>query len=468
MRVPGRALAELALRRDPNPGISRALLHGLYDLAWLLVAVLVSPILLWKGLRNRRFGRGVLERLGLGLSRAKRRGDRPRVLVHGVSVGEVKGAQPVVLGLERDFPGYDVFVCTSTDTGTEVAGQLFRPERVLRFPADISFVVRRFLKAARPELVVLIELEIWPNFLRECNRLGIPVVVVNGRITSMSHTNYMLFRDLLPQFNRISFFCVQSEEYADRFRRLNVPEERLLITGNIKADGLGDRSSEPTAEIARLLGARPDQTTIVAGSTHEPEELTLALACRDAVPEARLVIVPRHPPRCPELLRELSRQGFQPQLLTRLRSGDEIPDPARPALVDTIGELEDIYALADVVFVGGSLIPHGGQNMLEPAAQGKAIVFGPHVSNFLQEAALLLEAGACLQLEETGDLANALSELARDGSRRARMGQAARTVVEAQKGATQRTLLALAELGLGGDRMRPKGSPSLESQGEGD
>lgn len=430
--------------RDPNPGLSRFLLHGIYDAAWLLVIVVASPWWLWRCARDARFRSMALARLGAGLPRAPLAGDRARALIHGVSVGEVKAAQSLVRALERAHPELDIVISTTTDTGFDVARKIYPGRAVVRFPVDPSFVVRRFLARVAPTCVVLMELEIWPNFLRCANRRAIPIAVVNGRITPHSFDRYELFKNLLPQFNRISLLCVQDEEYAERFERLAADRSRIHICGNIKADGLKLGRVEPGAELLRLLGGRAGQRVLVAGSTHDPEERQVADAWSSGAPGARLLLVPRHPERAKELVPALAAAGFRAQLLTRLRAG-EAPDPARPCIVDTIGELEQVYALADVVFVGGSLVPHGGQNVLEPAAQAKPVLVGPHVDNFAQEVALLERAGACRTVRTTAELAEQFAVLTADLAACERMGSAGRAAVEAQKGATERTLHALEE-----------------------
>ncbi len=428
----------------------RWLLHLVYDLAWCLAAIVGLPWLLWKAWRTPGFAAMVLDRLGRGLKSVPRaRPDRPRVLVHGVSVGEVKGAQSIVAGIQETFPGVEVVICSTTDTGLSIARELFPSNVVLRFPIDLSLVLRRFLRRVEPAFVVLIELEIWPNFLRECNRCRVPVVVVNGRITDWSHSRYLYFRRLMPQFNRISLFCVQSELYADRFGALGVDPRRILITGNVKADGLRVGRVDPGEELTRLLGPREGQLVLVAGSTHEPEERHVVRAWREGIPDARLILVPRHPERSPGIVRDLARDGCTARRLSRLRAGEESPDPAEPVLVDTIGELERVYGLADLVFVGGSLIEHGGQNMLEPAAQGLPVLFGPHVANFLHESRLLLDAQAARQVGDAEELARTLRELAADPARREAMAHAGLETVESQRGAARRTLEALSELSPG-------------------
>jgi 3-deoxy-D-manno-octulosonic-acid transferase len=439
------------LLTDPYRGPVRTVLHLVYDVAWLLAIALGSPWLLWKSATTPGFGRMCLERLGAGLGRMPRDRDqtRRRVLVHGVSVGEVKAAQSVVRVLREEHPGWDVVVSASTNTGLTIAREVYGDLEVVRYPLDVSFIVRRFLRRVRPDIVVLVELEIWPNFLRSANRHGIPVAVINGRITDKSHGQYRFFRRLLPQFNRLSLYCVQSEEYAARFRDLSVDPARMVVTGNVKADGLAIGRVNPGPELARLLGARPGQPVLVAGSTHEPEERLIAEAWLESAPEARLVLVPRHPQRAAEIARALGELGAPPQRLTELRSGRVEPDATRPAIVDTIGELERVYGLADLCFVGGSLVPHGGQNVLEPAAQGVPVITGPHVQNFQQEIALLQGRGACLSVADRSELGEALRVLLADGAMRERMGAAGLEVVAAQRGATALTLSALERVLLG-------------------
>lgn len=438
-RVPAPVLS------DPNPGLLRAVLHGVYDLGWLLAILVASPWWLVRCATNARFyGMARARLLGVDLPTRTRPGERRRILIHGVSVGEIKAAQSLVRGLAVSRPDLDVVISTTTHTGLEVARKLYPSLRIVRFPLDLTPVVRRFLERVDPVCVVLVELEIWPNFLRESNRLGIPVAVVNGRITGRSFGRYRLFRGLLPQFNRITLFCVQDEDYARRFEELVGDRDRLLVTGNVKADGLPIGAVEPGSELRRLLGARAGQKTIVAGSTHEPEERFVVEACARVASAERLILVPRHPERTASIASALAAMGSPPQLLSKLRTG-EASDPARTAIVDTMGELEQVYALADLVYVGGSLVPHGGQNVLEPAAQGKPVLHGPHVWNFAQEAALLEKSGASRRVEDPAGLQRALKELLADDPARARMARAGIAAVAAQRGATDLTLRALTE-----------------------
>ena len=432
------------IHSDPNPGVLRALLHAGYDLIWVAAILLSSPWWVLRSLLVPRFRRMMAERFTLGLAPSP----GPCILVHGVSVGEVKVAVSFSRELARRSPGTEVVISATTDTGLQVARKEYEG-RVVRYPFDLAPVVNRFLRRVRPSSVILVELELWPNFLRCCNRAGIPVAVINGRMTQHSFGQYLLFKRALPQFNRVSLFCAQLDEYAQRFRSLGGPPERALVTGNLKADGLRIGVPEPAvvAQLRELFGAPQGTPVVVAGSTHEPEERQLYETWRRWVPTTRLILVPRHPERAPRVLRALEELGGSAQLLSSLRAG-EVPDPARPVVVDTIGELERIYALADLVFVGGSLIPHGGQNVLEPAARGRPVLHGPHMSNFVQEAGLLERAGASLRVEDADELGRALARLLDDPQARERMGASGRDAVESQQGALARTLLALAERGL--------------------
>jgi 3-deoxy-D-manno-octulosonic-acid transferase len=424
-----------AIQGDPSPGFFRFLLHFFYDSVWALAFLVCSPWWITRGLFDARFRKLSIQRTFGRLPPRRVPGGRERILIHGVSVGEIKAAKPLIEALERD---YEIVLSTTTDTGMAVAAQLYPRHALVRFPLDFSPLVQRLLGGVDPCLIVLVELELWPSFLRVANRRRIPIAVVNGRITERSFPRYRLFKPLLPQFTRISLFCAQDEEYAARFRALGAAPERVIVTGNIKADGLRTGERERKPELTALLAPKGRGPTLVAGSTHAPEERLIIEAWRSQVPDARLILVPRHPARAEELERELPEL----QRLTRLRAGEK-PDPSRPVLVDTIGELEAVYALADLVIVGGSFLQHGGQNMLEPAAQGKPCVYGPHVGNFLQESALLERVGAAVRVAGAAELGPVLGALLADQQRMQAMGESGMQAVETQKGASARTLEAL-------------------------
>ena len=417
------------------------LLHFVYDLLWVICALFASPWWVTRCLVNPTFRRLVWERLGFELKKVRAKEATSRVLVHGVSVGEVKAAQSLVTGLEE--AGYEVVISATTDTGVDVAGRIYGKDRVARFPLDFSPVVRRFLKFLRLDAVVLVELEVWPSFLLAANHMCLPVAVVNGRITARSYKRYDAFRYLLPQFHRISMFCVQDKEYAARFKDLSSQSRRIVVTGNIKVDALPLELRAPGAELRQMVCGEASRQLVVAGSTHEPEEGWVVDAWRTHFPDAALVLCPRHPDRCDELV---SRLGVEVQRLTELRFKREERDESCVLLIDTVGELEEIYGLADVVFVGGTLVQHGGQNMMEPAAAGRAVIHGPSVENFVQEARLLERAGASKMIAGQHELGEAVQELLANDSLRSEMGERGRAAIAGERGATRATLEALEEM----------------------
>ena len=441
---------------SPRVGPGRRVLQLLYDVAIGLVWAVMLPLFLLAGVLRPRLARKALSLSTFGLRRLPPTGaGRKRVLVHGVSVGEIKASQSLVHALQER---YEVVVSAFSDTGMQVARQLSPEIEVVRYPFDFAPLVARFWRRVCPDFVLLVELEAWPCFLRSANRRGAPVAVVSGRITEQSFRRYQLF-GALPEFGRISLFAAQDAAYAARFSALAGSSARVLVTGNVKVDGLrGAGDSRADGRLQRLreevgvAGVTPAPFVIVAGSTHEPEEEAFVTAARAALPEARLILVPRHPERAEAVQEALSQDDIAdhaPERLSELRGQGRRANPRRPLLVDTIGELEELYGVADAVFIGGSLIPHGGQNMMEPAAQGVPVVYGPHVDNFLNETQMLESAGAALRVPDADALGDALATLASDPGMRQRMGEAGREALRAERGATVATLEALsARIGL--------------------
>ncbi len=441
---------------SPRVGLGRRGLQMFYDVCIGLVWAVMFPLFLGAGLLRPRLARKALSLSTAGLVRLPPPSTaRKRVLVHGVSVGEIKASQSLVHALSER---YEVVVSAFSDTGMQVARQLFPQIEVVRYPFDFAPIVARFWRRVCPDFVLLVELEAWPCFLRAANRRGAPVAVVSGRITEQSFRRYKLF-GALPEFGRISLFAAQDDAYAARFAALAGSSERVLVTGNVKVDGLrgaagvtpGDRLQELRQQLGLPVeGGAP--FVIVAGSTHEPEEAVFVEAARRVLPEARLIIVPRHPERAEAVVEALANGGAgapAAERLSKLRALGQAADPLRPLIVDTIGELEELYGVADAVFIGGSLIPHGGQNMMEPAAQGVPVVYGPHVDNFLNETEMLEAVGAALRVEDAASLGDALGTLAADPGMRRRMGDAGRSALRAERGATVATLDALrARIGL--------------------
>jgi 3-deoxy-D-manno-octulosonic-acid transferase len=389
----------------------------------------------------RRLSAGVPLNLAARLGRlAPLPGRGPRGWVHAVSVGETLAAEPLVHGLARSHPGLPLVVTTVTETGAGVARDRFQGIAEHRFfPLDFPAPVRRAIAAIDPAFLVCMETELWPNLLRALAARGTPVMVANGRISDRSFRRYARVRRFLaPLLAGVRVFAMQSEEDARRIAALGAPAGRVVVTGNVKQEAPPAPGPTPDAWRA-LLGLAPGQPVWVAGSTHAGEEAPVLAAHREARarwPELALVLAPRHPERASEVAAVAARDGSPVVRRTALPAAG--PHPL--VVLDTVGELASLYAAADVVFVGGSLAPVGGHNVLEPARAGKPVLFGPHTTNFRAAAALLLEAGAARMVGDGAALAVELTRLLGDARLRASMGQAGREAVAARSGAVAATL----------------------------
>lgn len=417
----------------------------LLNTLYLVLLFLAAPWLLYKALTTTKYRRGLLQKfLGLAPSLSP----VPRVWFHAVSVGEVHLLRQVVARFRQRHPDWDCVISTTTDTGFEEARKHFPDQTVFLWPFDFSWAVRRGLRRVRPSLVVLAEGELWPNFLLAAKRQGVPVAVINGRMSPRSLRRYQrLGRLVRPLLSRVDLFAMQTEDYAANLRDLGAAPERVRTTGSVKYDGVTmERGNARTEMLRQLLRVRPDDLVWIAGSTQAPEE-EMALAiferARAEHPHLRLFLVPRQRERFDEVAALLRGGGIA--FIRRSELRDASPDPV--ILVDTIGELGALWGLADVAFVGGSLDGRrGGQNMIEPAAYGAAVVFGPHVWNFHDTAARLVEAGAAVQVSDAAGLEATVRRLLADAAERERLGTAARQFVLRQQGATERTIALLDDL----------------------
>ena len=398
-----------------------------------------SPYFFYKMLTTGKYREGLGQRLGFV---PPREGERC-IWIHGVSVGEVLASRTIVAGLEKALPGAQVVISTTTNTGQAVANRNYRGRHVFYFPLDFSAAVARTFRRIRPRMVILMEMEVWPNFLVQAGREGVPVVVANGRITERAALRLSRLGRLANGFlNGVSLYMVQSETYAERLRLLGVAAERIEVTGNVKFDTLStDVDTRRAIRLREEMGVRRDEALIIGGSTHRGEEEALLDAyarLRAENKRIRLLIVPRHDIRFGEVAGLVEYRGYKVFRRSSLKGGAQ-PSGEEVLLGDTMGELEQLYEAADAAFVGGSLIPHGGQNMTEPAAKGKPVVFGPHIENFADASKMLLEAGAATGIEDSGQLAGALAAYI-DTEAGARAGRAGREAVIRAKGATARTV----------------------------
>jgi 3-deoxy-D-manno-octulosonic-acid transferase len=422
--------------------------RGVYLVYQLLLGVgtiVLAPWAFFRLLLQADFRRGLPGRLGFidRLPSAQK-----RVLLHGVSVGEVKALRPLVRHIRERLPDHAVVVSASTPSGLATARQAFPDLEVVPFPLDYAGAVRRFLSRVQPSTVVLAELEIWPNFLRACSRREISVAIVNGRITERSLVGYRKVQRLLPQFDRIAMYCVQNQRYADRFLALQVPPASVVVTGNMKFDSLPEGGGQAAKPWTDWLAGQPSW---VLASTHEPEELMLlsqAAAAGD-LQAMRVLVVPRHPRRSPQLFEALRQANLGVPLVLRSLAADSEPLPQGCVmLVDTFGELESIFAAVDLAFLGGSLIEHGGQNVLEAAAFGKPVLVGPHVDNFTEEVELLETSGGLRRGDDVQVLLEFAQEWLQNPGKAQSAGEAGRAALDSRRGATETTFNALAQAGL--------------------
>jgi 3-deoxy-D-manno-octulosonic-acid transferase len=415
-------------------------LRILYRLAVYLAAPLISLLLLWRGLWDKSYRANFRERFGFGAARPP-----GGVWLHAVSVGEVQACAALVGALQRRHPGIPLTVTTFTPTGAARARALFGNVAEVRFvPFDLPGAVRRFFARVQPQLAVIFETELWPNLYRECGRRRIPLVLASARISARSVGRYQrlgrLFADTLAQ---AAVVAAQGDADAERFRALGSDPDNTHVTGNIKFDFElpADIAARGAALRRQFGGARP---LWVAGSTHgggeEQALIDTVRRLREALPGTLLVMAPRHPQRFAEAAQTLTQSGVR---FVRRSQGAPAAD-TEVLLLDSLGELLDFYAAADVAFVGGSLVPVGGHNLLEPAALGVPVLTGPHNFNGAEVARLLVERGAAEVVHNPAELSARLQTLLTDAGERARLGTAGRACVDSNRGALQK-LLALIE-----------------------
>lgn len=470
-------------------------MYFLYSILLGLGVLLLLPRFVLDALRHGKYAAGLAERAG-ALPEFDA-GGRPVVWLHCVSVGETQAARPLVRACAEEYPGHALVVSTTTQTGQRVAREVFSDTAALvfYFPFDWAWSVRRALGAINPSAVLMMETELWPRFLRECRRRGVPVALVNGRVSEKSFRRYRLIRFFIRRaLGDLRLAAMQTESDAARVRALGLSAERVRVTGNVKFD-LEEAGEQPlTDELRQRFGLDGRRPLILAASTHAPEERIileafklLADTARDKLltdrsrasdssratgpshatdashttdashstdasyaTRPRLLLAPRHPERFGEVAALVEASGLAWSRRSESpRASDEAGDVI---LLDSIGELRAVYTLAEVVFVGGSIAPVGGHNVLEPALDARCVVTGAHTSNFKAIVGALLEADALIQLPPVEGaqaatlLGTVLRELLDDETKRRRMGERARSVLEQNRGATARTVKLLAPL----------------------
>ncbi len=409
-----------------------------YALAWLAAAPLVLLRLAWRARRQR----GYLYRVGERFGRYAPVDAAPRIWVHAVSVGETRAALPIIEALALRYPHHRILLTHMTPTG-RATGQALLGDRVERawLPYDMGFAVRGFVARFRPELGIVLETEIWPRLLEECRGAGVPVVLANARLSARSERRYARFPGL-TRWALANLAGIAAQTAADARRFVALGAGSVAVTGNVKFDLAVPRESrERGREFRALFGAQ--RRIWVAGSTREGEEALLldALAAEPPPPEVLLVIVPRHPQRFDEVAALARARGFA----TARRSDARPVDPAVRVLIgDSMGEMLAYYEAADVVLMGGSLLPFGGQNLIEACALGRPVIVGPHTYNFEEASESAIAAGAALRVHDAREALAAAGALAADAERARTMGAQAGAFVEAHRGAVERLMAWLA------------------------
>ena len=424
-----------------------------YALYNILSVFLLVPVCIYHLYRSASRGRpaAFLERFGrVSSGELARIGNRPVIWLHAVSVGEAIASRPLLKALRHRYPGHCIVVSTTTETGRGVASGFPEKDLCIYFPFDFLPAVQRTLDALKPELVIIMETDIWPNFNREAERRGIPLILANGRISDRSFGRYLRFRWFFCHALRhFSALCMQTDTDRERVCAIGAPPERTLASGNLKYDIPYRSISEQEKAALRERYAIPDRLTVVtAGSTHPGEEELVLGAYQEllvANGSLFLVLVPRHPERAGEVAALLERINIPFRRKTTLGADAAPFAGGQVLLVDTIGELMDLYALSDLVFVGGSLVPTGGHNLLEPASVGVPSIFGPHMTNFREIAGLVLRYEAGIQVDGAAGLVAACRGLIDDIGQRRLLGRNGLRMMEENGGATERHMEVIAK-----------------------
>ena len=430
-------------------------MYFLYSLLLTVGFVVLLPKFAIDALRTRKYVTGLGQRLGK--LPAIVTSDHPIIWIHCVSVGETEAARPLVKALLDRFPSHRLVISTTTVTGQKVARDAFGKDAaaVFYFPIDWAWTIRRVLRTLQPAAILIMETELWPHLLRECRGRAIPVALVNGRISETSFRRYGLIPSFMRRvLNDLSVALMQSDRDAGRIRDLGLAPDRVRMSGNVKFDSAEAITDTGVAVSLRSrFGISETGPLIVAGSTHAPEEALIIEAfkqLKNLKPGARLLIAPRHPERFSEVATVLNKSGLK----WARRSEEQKPEDAESEviLLDSVGELRAVYPLATVAFVGGSIAPYGGHNILEPASLGIAVVTGAHTENFAAITKALLAENAVVQLPNletspaAAELTSVLGALLTDEARRREIGRRALTVCNQNRGATERTIQVIEEI----------------------
>jgi 3-deoxy-D-manno-octulosonic-acid transferase len=438
------------------------------DLLYLLAGAVLSPMVLYRVIRHNRYRTGWAQRFG----KITRKNPRKKCIwLHAVSVGEVNAAKTIVKELGNKFPDFEIILSTTTDTGFAQANALFGKNlQVFYFPFDISWMMRRAFENIRPTMCLLMELEVWPNFVQIARSLNVPVIVINGRISERSFARYKRIRPIAKAvFGRVSLVLAQTSEYAQRFREIGCPEEKVIVTGSLKYDTAQVADKVEGADILAAQLKLGDKRLWVAGATGNDEEKILlevyqSLMQQEQFSDLRLAIVPRNPERFDEVAELIRQQGFDLVRYSEVKGltaeaaeklqienhkskiANRQSKIGTVVLGDTMGDLRKFYSLATVIFVGRSLVPMGGSDMMEAVALGKCTIFGPHAFNFKQAVDALLDDNGAIMVNNKDELLAAVRKCLDEPEYADKIARNGREVIRKNQGATARTIEALARL----------------------
>jgi len=422
------------------------------DCLYLLIGAAMSPVVLYRAARHKRYHSGWAQRFG---KITRKKPEKKCIWLHAVSVGEVNATKTIVKELKKRFGDYEIVISTTTDTGFARASALFGSSHtVTYFPFDFSPVMHRAFREIRPSICLLMELEVWPNFVRIAEQQNIPVVVVNGRITERSFSGYKKIKPIAEKiFGRVSLILAQTEEYARRFRQVGAAEEKVIVTSSLKYDTAQTEDQVEGADtLAAELGIEDEKLWVAGGTGNDEEKILLdvyqSLKQQNRFKDLRLAIVPRKPERFNEVAQLIEDSGLPLIRYSHIKSANREPaverratsDESRVILGDTMGDLRKFYSLATIIFVGRSLVPMGGSDMLEAAALGKPVLFGPHTYNFKQTVDELLEDNGAIMVKDKQDLLKTIQKCLSEPDFTEKIARNGQQVIKKNQGATAKTI----------------------------
>jgi len=422
----------------------------LIDLIYLLAAIAYSPIIIYRAIRHKRYRAGWDQRFGI-INR--KHPEKKCIWLHAVSVGEVNAAKTIIEELKNKFPDFEIVISTTTDTGFARATNIFGEKfKVFYFPLDFSFIMRRVFRKIRPSICLLMEQEVWPNFVHFAHQFDVPVVVVNGRISDKAFARYeklKLISGII--YRKVTLILAQTEEYAQRFITIGTPAEKVIVTGSLKYD---TAQTEDKVEGADALATQlniTDERLWIAGATGPGEEKILLdvfskLTTQQQFKDLRLAIIPRKPERFDEVAQLIKDAGFDFVRFSDIKNTDaKCPDKTPVILGDTMGDLRKFYSLAAIIFVGRSLVPMGGSDMMEAAALGKPTIFGPHAFNFRQAVYALLKDDGAVMVNDEQELLQTMQKCLTETDFAQKIAKNGRQVIKKNQGATAKTITQIAK-----------------------